>query len=90
MARTRSWNLQTVLNEFNVDLKRVTYEMLEYNPLLSVIVCRLFYKLIPEEIGSRVSEWATYWKKYYNTEKGKGTVEQYIGDYNYFVKGAMK
>jgi hypothetical protein len=30
---------------------------------------------------------AEYWKKYYNTPKGKGTVQQFIQSYNKYVEG---
>lgn len=39
---------------------------------------RLFYRLIPEAILETIEGRAKYWKKYYNTVLGKGTVEHYL------------
>ena len=86
-ARTRKHNTKLILENFNIDIHKVTYDMLEYNPLLSIIFCRLFYKLIPAEIPSDLYLMACYWKRYYNTEQGKGTVEHFIGNYHHFIGG---
>ena len=67
-----------VKEKLKVDMNLVTYEMLLYSPFLSVLWARLKYKLIPEEVPSDIYERAKYWKKYYNTYKGKGTVEHYL------------
>lgn len=53
-------------------------EHLRYNPYLSLIFTRLFYRLIPEAIPETIEGRAKYWKKYYNTVLGKGTVEHYL------------
>jgi hypothetical protein len=90
LQRTRQHNIVTLKNEFDIDIQKVTYEMLEYNPLLSVIFCRLFYKLIPEEIPDSLSGMAYYWKKYYNTHLGKGTEQKFIANYNHYIKGAVE
>lgn len=59
-------------------LKGLTLEEnLMYNLSYSIFMCRLFYRRIKEPIPSILDEQAKYWKKYYNTEKGKGTIEQY-------------
>jgi hypothetical protein len=88
-ARTRKHNKDLILKEFDISIENVTYSMLEYNPLLSVMFCRLFYKLIPEEIENDIKCLSMYWKRYYNTSLGKGNEQQFIGNYNYFVKGAL-
>ncbi len=67
-----------IKSELGIDIRVVEWEHLRYNPLLSVLFCRLFYKLIKEEIPSKLELRAMYWKKYYNTKFGKGTVEHYI------------
>ena len=67
-----------VLRELHIDMKLVEYEHLIYNPLLSVLWARLYYLLIPEPIPKTIEERARYWKKYYNTEAGKGTPEHYL------------
>lgn len=57
---------------FGVRLMKVRHEDLAYSPLLALIFCRLFYRLIPEPIPKTIKQRAAYWKKYYNTVKGKG------------------
>ena len=44
----------------------------------SVFMCRRFYMRIKESIPNTVEKRAEYWKKYYNTEQGKGTTTEYI------------
>ena len=57
---------------------RVTFEMLEYAPLLGAVLCRAKYYLVPEAIPLDREGRAKYWKKWYNSELGKGTVEHYM------------
>jgi len=90
LRRTRQHNIIAIKRAFNIEFHKVTYEMLEYNPLLSVIFCRLFYKLIAEEIEPELSSLARYWKRYYNTHLGKGTEQKFIANYNHYVKGAVE
>ena len=60
-------------------LKSLTLEEnLMYNLSYSILMCRLFYRRIKEPIPKTVSEQAAYWKKYYNTHLGKGTIEDFI------------
>ena len=51
---------------------------LKYNLAFSVFMCRMFYMRIKESIPNTVEKRAEYWKKYYNTEQGKGTTTEYI------------
>ena len=51
---------------------------LKYNLAFSVFMCRMFYMRIKESIPNTVEKRAKYWKKYYNTEQGKGTITEYI------------
>ena len=48
------------------------------NLMFAIFMCRCFYLRIKEPIPSTVELRAKYWKKYYNTNLGKGTVEKYI------------
>ena len=60
-------------------LKSLTLEEnLMYNLSYSILMCRLFYRRIKEPIPKTISGQAAYWKKYYNTYLGKGTIEDYI------------
>jgi hypothetical protein len=67
-----------VQNVFGYDIKTVELEDLAYDPLLSLICCRLSYKRIPESIPNDLNGRAKYWKEYYNTKAGDGTVEHYL------------
>ncbi len=63
--------------EFGINIKFLTHAQLDYSPVVSVIFCRLFYKLVKAPIPPSMSGRAEYWKRYYNTVRGKGTVEDY-------------
>lgn len=59
-------------------LKGLTLEEnLCYNIAYQIFMCRVFYLRFKEKIPSTLDEQAKYWKKYYNTYLGKGTIEQY-------------
>ena len=65
--------------------KNLTLEQnLCYNMMFSVFMARVFYLRFAEKIPDTLEGQAQYWKKYYNTSKGKGTVEQYIKNYRRF------
>lgn len=67
-----------IITDLGVDISLVEWEHLRYNPYLSLIFTRLLYRLVKESIPSTIEERAKYWKKYYNTELGKGTPEHYL------------
>ena len=48
------------------------------NIALQIAFCRLCYRRVPKPIPGNMEDMAKYWKKYYNTEKGKGTVEHFL------------
>lgn len=77
-ARISKEKKDLILQEFNIDIDQVELRDLAYSPLLSIIFCRVFYLLRPNVIPSTVEERSKYWKKWYNTESGKGTVEHYL------------
>ena len=74
---------QKIKNELKVDINLVEWEMLAYSPFLALLFTRLKYKLIPEEIPLNIEDRAKYWKKYYNTMLGAGTIEHYLKNNNY-------
>ena len=76
--RTRRKHKKAVLNKFNINLNNVEWEDLRYSPLLGFIFCRLKFKLIPDAIPNTMEGRAGYWKKFYNTEAGKGTIKHYM------------
>jgi len=67
-----------IIEYFDIDIDMVEWYDLRYNPLLAMIFTRLKYKKIPDIIPATVGLRSLYWKKYYNTEAGKGTPEHYI------------
>ena len=71
-------NRTKILEGLGVDIAKVQWEDLRNNPLLSFIFTRLQYLPFKEVIPTTLEGRAGYWKKYYNTVKGLGTVEHYI------------
>lgn len=55
------------------------------NLLFQAAVCRLIYFRVSEKIPNDLAGMANYWKKYYNTSKGKGTPEKFIEAYERYV-----
>lgn len=51
---------------------------LKFNLAFSIFMCRIFYMRFSEPIPNTLELQAVYWKKYYNTELGKGTTDLYI------------
>lgn len=56
------------------------------NLMFQIFMCRVFYLRFSEIIPDTVEGRAKYWKKYYNTNLGKGTVEKYIKAVEKFKK----
>lgn len=61
-------------------------EYLEYNLALSICMCRVHYLRVLEGIPSNLTGWAKYWKEYYNTRLGKGTEEEFIRNFEKYVR----
>jgi len=61
-------------------------EYLEWNISFAICMSRVFYLRIPKEIPEDLPGQAGYWKKYYNTYLGMGTEEEYIKNYNAYIK----
>jgi hypothetical protein len=60
-------------------------ENLEWNLKLSIAMCRIHYLRKPGFIPTTVTGQAEYWKKWYNTRLGKGTIAQYLGSYADYI-----
>lgn len=58
-------------------------EQLRCNLLYAAAMCRIHYRRVKEPLpdASDVKALGQYWKKYYNTYAGKGTVEQFVKNY---------
>lgn len=67
------------------ELAKTRFEELEYNLKLSILFCRLRYLIYPDPIPEDLIGQAEYWKKVYNTYKGKGTVQEYINNFNKYA-----
>lgn len=67
-----------IYQNLGVDITLVEWDDIRYNPFLGMLFARLQYLPLKENIPSTIEERARYWKKYYNTVKGKGTVEHYL------------
>jgi len=65
--------------KLGIDWTKTQWEDLE-KPLYSGLAARLFLARIPAPIPSDLSSQALYWKTYYNTSAGKGTVQKFIND----------
>jgi len=71
--------VKTKINEaFNLDIDLVLHNELAYSPLLAFIWCRLHYLLRPGAIPTTVDERGAYWKKWYNSELGRGSAAEYV------------
>lgn len=57
---------------------------LEYNLAYSTAMCRVHYYRVPKAIPDSIYGQAQYWKQYYNTIYGKGTIEEYQQNYERF------
>lgn len=64
-----------------------TAEELEWNLAFAIVMCRIHYLRVPHPLpdANDVSGLAEYWKRYYNTVAGRGTVEQFIKNYKRYV-----
>lgn len=78
VKRTSLADIAAIKKAFGFDLREIKWTDLRYSPLLSLIVCRLHYKLRPGKIPSTLEGRAQYWKVNYNSVLGAGTVQGYI------------
>jgi len=77
-TRARESDKEKIKKSFDIDINLIEWEHLRYNPLLCMIFTRLKYKKVPSKIPDSLKERAEYWKRWYNSYAGKGTVEHYI------------
>lgn len=57
------------------------------NKTLAICMARVHYLRVKEPLPSHKDIWAMgeYWKKYYNTPQGKGTVKAFVENYRRYV-----
>jgi len=58
---------------------------MKYNLGYQTAMCRVFYYRIPKKLPETLPELAGYWKQYYNTHLGKGTVAGALEKYKKYV-----
>ena len=76
--RTSQSKKDLIKKVYSIDIDKLELNDLRYNPLLSVIFTRLFYLLRSGSIPTDIIGRANYWKKYYNSIEGAGTIEHYL------------
>lgn len=83
--RTPMRLVKTIHMEFGYDIRKLVHTDLANDPLLSFIFCRLHYRLRPELIPATLRGRAEYWKQFYNSMAGKGTVRHYQDNANEYL-----
>lgn len=78
LQRCKQSERDLVLEAFGIDVWMLEHNDLDFAPLPCFILTRLKYKRIPEPIPNTIEGRASYWKKHYNTEAGRGTTDEYI------------
>lgn len=68
--------------------KDVDVEDLEWDLALAIVFARLRYRVVPAALppADDVHALAAYWKQYYNTPAGAGKVEEFVANYERFIK----
>ena len=51
--------------------------ILTTNIAAQIVLCRLHYRRVPKPLPKTLEDQAFYWKKFYNSAKGKGTPEHF-------------
>ncbi len=64
------------------------FEEIEWDLKLAILFARLRYRVIPSPLPEAYDllGLANYWKKYYNTYLGAGTVQDFLDKYHQHVK----
>ena len=52
--------------------------ILTTNIIAQIVVCRLHYWRVPKPLPKTLDDQAVYWKAFYNSAKGSGTVEHFM------------
>lgn len=55
------------------------------NDRLAICFARVHYLRVKEPVPGDLPGWARYWKKYYNTPKGKGKEDEFIANYERLI-----
>ncbi len=87
VKRTRYKDVQIVKNCFGFDVRELKHSDLANSPVKAFVLTRLKFKLRPEPIPSELKWRARYWKKFYNSVLGKGTIKHYVAAANRWLYG---
>ncbi len=60
-------------------------DILEKNIAAGIVHCRLKYWRVPKKMPNTIEGQSHYWKKYYNTEDGKGDPEHFVDAYKKYL-----
>lgn len=67
-------------------VSRLNFNDLETNDILATCICRVHYFRFKWAIPKTLEEQAKRYKRYYNSYKGKATIEEYIKNYKLYMK----
>ena len=62
------------------------FDQMSTNLVYQIAMARVHYWRVPEPLPETTEGCAEYWKKYYNTHKGKGSADSAIMAYNFYVQ----
>lgn len=65
-------------------INRLNITDLISNDVFAICFCRVHYLRVSEALPTTPEGYAVYWKKYYNTYKGRGTEKQFLERYKKF------
>ncbi len=67
-----------IFKAWGIRVDDIDVQQLNYSPWLSIIFTRVKYLMTPGAIPQTIEGRAEYWKRWYNSYLGKGTIEHYI------------
>ena len=67
-------------------MRQTNKDLLESNIAYALIMCRLKYRRVPKKLPKTVEGMANYWKKYFNSDLGKGDLKEFIERYENVTK----
>lgn len=84
---TFEWLKQTYCRLYP-EIINIEFEQLEYDLWAAIIFTRLRYRVVRAALpkAENIKEIAAYWKKYYNTYLGAGTIEEFLKNYSKYIK----
>ena len=77
-SRYKQNDIIKIIDSFSINMEHIVWEDLKTDILIGAIATRLHFKPFKEEIPKDIVGRARYWKRYYNTEAGAGTVKHYL------------